>query len=277
MTTPFVLSADDIFRFETMGFLVFRQFFTPSETADIEAAFMRVITKAAEKAGYNGAKRLAVVPFVEYDEAFLHLLNHDAVNALMEGLLGKDCLYMNASDGNYYVGNTRWHPDGGNPDYRTIKIALYLDRVGENSGCLSVIPGSHHAPFQAAIARGIKSGVYDVDSPDLPGRYPLPSEPGDLVLFHHALWHSSWGGGRDRRMFTIQYAANPEFSWQAQHLRGLLEVFDHRVRGHRLYSERLVQNAGPLLAPKLRKLIEQGYCAESLRPLTEADLIIHGS
>jgi ectoine hydroxylase-related dioxygenase (phytanoyl-CoA dioxygenase family) len=239
------LSVAERERFETMGFLVFRQFYSPDEVKEIEAAFTRVIEKAARKSGYDGTKRLAVVPFLEYDEYFLQLLDHERTNDVVEGLLGEDCLYMNASDGNYYVGDTRWHPDGGNPAYPTIKIALYLDRVREGAGCLSVIPGSHHPEFHERVSRAMKSGVYSVGSPDVPGRYPLESDPGDLVLFHHALWHSAWGGHVGRRMFTFQYAANPERSWQVQHLRGLIESFDWRRMRHRLFSERLVETAGP--------------------------------
>jgi len=77
-------------------------------------------------------------------------------------------------------------------------------------------------------------------------------------------------------MFTFQYAANPELSWQGQHLRGLIEIFDHRKKGIRLYSERMVQALSRTRPPKIQKLLEQGYNSEKLRPLTEEDLIIHG-
>ena len=43
--------------------------------------------------------------------------------------LAVDAIY-HGSDGNYYVGNTRWHPDANLYGYPTIKIAFYLDSVG---------------------------------------------------------------------------------------------------------------------------------------------------
>ena len=270
--TPFVLSDEDRQRFQTVGFLVFRQLFTASEMTDIEGAFMRVLNKAAAQQGYDGSKRLAVIPFIEGDAYFLQLLDDDRIMGLVEGLLGEDGLYLGSSDGNFYVGNTRWHPDGGQPDYLTIKIAFYLDSVGEGSGCLSVIPGSHHRDFNALLLRGTMSGLYDVNSPDIPGRYPLPSEPGDVVVFHHALWHSSWGGKVGRRMFTINCAANPTPGWQTQQLHGFLAKEAPRQRGQRMYSDRLIQTAGPRRMNKLRKLIELGYCDESLQPLSEDTL-----
>ena len=38
---------------------------------------------------------------------------------------------------------------------------------------------------------------------DFPGSVALETRPGDLVLFNHDLYHSSWGGGARRRMFTL--------------------------------------------------------------------------
>ncbi len=267
-TRPLALSEEDKQRFDTVGFLVFHQLFSADEMADMEAAFMRVLDKSAAEFGFDGSKRLAVVPFIEGDEYFHHLFDDDRIMGIIEGLLGEDCLYSGGSDGNFYVGNTRWHPDGGNPGYPTVKIAFYLDPVGANSGCLNVIAGSHHAGFHEAIALAMKSGVYDINSPDVPGRYPLESQPGDVVAFNHALWHSSWGGHAGRRMFTINYAKNPIYGWQTNHLRGVVENSQSSRRGIRLYSDRLVQDAGPRRMAKLRRLIEMGYCDQSKKPLT---------
>ena len=40
--------------------------------------------------------------------------------------------------------------------------------------------------------------------------YVLDSRPGDAVLFDFRIWHGSWRGGEDRRMFSLQCdAATP--------------------------------------------------------------------
>ena len=57
-------------------------------------------------------------------------------------LLGSDFNYM-GSDGNYYVGDTGWHSDGGNTDILHIKIAYYLDPLSRETGSVRVLPGSH--------------------------------------------------------------------------------------------------------------------------------------
>ena len=58
--------------------------------------------------------------------------------------MGDDYNYT-SSDGNFYVGDTGWHSDGyTRKKYLSIKLAMYLDTVTVNTGCLRVIPGSHH-------------------------------------------------------------------------------------------------------------------------------------
>ena len=40
----------------------------------------------------------------------------------------------------------------------------------------------------------------------------LDSKPGDAIVFDLRLWHASWKGGVDRRMFSLQYFKNPKTS-----------------------------------------------------------------
>ena len=72
------------------------------------------------------------------------LLDDPRILAIAKTLLGDDFNYM-GSDGNFYVGDTRWHSDGGHKleDPMHIKIAFYLDPLTRDTGALRVIPGSH--------------------------------------------------------------------------------------------------------------------------------------
>ena len=40
--------------------------------------------------------------------------------------------------------------------------------------------------------------------------YAFESQPGDVLVFLHRLWHSSFGGGARRRMTEVNYYADPE-------------------------------------------------------------------
>ena len=111
------------------------------------------------------------------------------------------------SDGNYYVGNTNWHSDSGfKPRGLNVKIALYLDPVARNSGCLRVIPGSHRVG--EAYAEQIHKDIWrckdnwGVEGSDVPC-VALETQPGDVLIFNHDIKHASFFGSTNRRMFTI--------------------------------------------------------------------------
>ena len=77
-------------------------------------------------------------------------MEDDRVYGPVEQLIGEPPLWIE-SDGNLYVGDTYWHPDGHVTRPLWIKVALYLDPLTEESGCLRVIPGSHLALFSSAL------------------------------------------------------------------------------------------------------------------------------
>ena len=146
-------------------------------------------------------------------------------------------------DGNSYVGDTKWHSDSTGKDFEfefdfdRIKVALYLDPVTKDTGCLRVIPGSHRIHLhqqieslrhlrvaqrdvggktmskeeqkKAGIAGEFDDAPFGVESSKLPS-FALESQPGDVVFFNHRLWHSSFGGKTGRRMFTLNFAERPK-------------------------------------------------------------------
>ena len=136
------------------------------------------------------------------------------------------------------MGDTQWHPDA--TEFVTggrIKVALYLDPVTRETGCLRFIPGSHRQPLHgelgilriARMKQNIADGVLDpgildlyreqgidvdqlvfgVQPEDLPA-YAAESQPGDVVLFDQHLYHGSFGGHVGRRMFTLNYYTAPQ-------------------------------------------------------------------
>ena len=132
--------------FETFGYLGFPGLFADEADA-ITAEFERLW--AEHGGGHHGQahdyqQRSALVPFIDQSEYLSALLDDPRIDDVASELVGDDYNYA-GSDGNFYVGNSRWHSDGyARSKYRNIKFAFYLDPVGRDSGCLRVIPGSHH-------------------------------------------------------------------------------------------------------------------------------------
>ena len=163
--------------FDTFGFCRFRELFKPDEAAAFATALEGALARARDGAAFAGEERQAVVPFIEWDPIFYDLLDDARLMDVVEGLLGEDCLYTGGSDGNYYVGDTRWHADGGvHADngvmgpFRLAKAAFYLDPVSEGSGCLSVLPGSHDPNYGASISPAPNGKVFSIEVP--------PTSPG---------------------------------------------------------------------------------------------------
>lgn len=243
------LTSDQIMFFNVFGFLVLKQLFSSQEMNTITNAFSDVMQR--ERAGheFTGDQRQAVFGCVEMHPELMSLIDENRIYDPIEQLLGPDFLYW-SSDGNLYVGDTSWHPDAheGDFNYSRIKIAFYLDHVSKDTGCLRVIPGSHQSQFHTELYPlklwrmmqlvnedrmdetelkpfldlGLEPDrpVFGTDQWNLPS-FSLESEPGDMVIFSHYLFHGSWGGKTGRRMFTLNYMANPINEGQVEMLNKL--------------------------------------------------------
>ena len=230
-----MLSSEQISFFDTFGYLVFRGLFSAQEMEVIDRAFEDVMAEDRVGQAYRGDKRHSVAACAELRPALRSLIEDDRIYGAMEDLLGPDLIWL-GSDGNYYTGDTAWHSDGTVMDMGRIKVALYLDPVSRDTGCLRFIPGSHkmplHEELQALRVERTKQTIQegrndaealdkyrekgiDVDAqafdtaPDQLPAYAAESQPGDVVMFDENLYHASFGGKTGRRMFTMCYANVP--------------------------------------------------------------------
>ena len=204
------LSEQQMRYYRTFGFLKFPGLFA-DEIATITDRFEAVW--AASGRNHDYLKRAMLVPFIDQDEYLSDLLDDPRIDETAEAILGDDYNY-GSSDGNYYVGDTRWHSDKEPLDtIESFKMAFYLDAVTGSTGCLRVIPGSAFGgdPFAAALHEAVPFSsnsrpeeFWGVAGNEVPG-YPIESNPGDVLLFNHKVKHSSWGGGDRRRMFTLNF------------------------------------------------------------------------
>jgi Phytanoyl-CoA dioxygenase (PhyH) len=205
-----VLTAEQEAHFRLFGFLLVPHAFSRAEMDGIMADFDAVLCDSLRGKDFDGRERQIVMGFVEKRPSLAALVEDDRVYEAVEQLLGGPPVWI-GSDGNLYVGETYWHPDSRAHLALSIKVALYLDSVGEDTGCLRVIPGSHMPLFSVALEesplRGPEGGrCVGLQPSEIPA-FPIVSEPGDLVFFDHRTWHSSFGGRSGRRMFTMNFAS----------------------------------------------------------------------
>ena len=195
-----VLTPQQLGFFDTFGYLKFPGLFS-KEIHTITSAFEQVWEQHG--GGHHGKEhdrkqRSALVPFIDRDEYLCTLLDDPRIEKTIASILGDD-FNFHGSDGNFYVGDTRWHSDGydKHPQYTSIKIAFYLDPVTRNTGCLRVITGSHklHDGFSEALQKVTYSsettikeswGIHGEEVPSV----ALESTPGDVVMINHRIKNS---------------------------------------------------------------------------------------
>ena len=249
-------------QFDVFGFLVIQHLFSPEEVSVITREFEAALLEDRDGRPFDGHTRQSVEDWFRGRAPVEFLANDERVHGPIQQLLGPGYVFQKGNDGNFYVGDTGWHadmgwdphiPEGRNDPNRidgpwkdhyvpSIKVAFYLDPVGEDTGCLRVIPGAHRSPYHEQFwslhmnvpdtvsgfesvrpkllemweqATGDpESGERFLSDPDMNHfgmaprdipSYPIESEPGDAVFFSHQMWHSSFGGKVGRRMFTLNF------------------------------------------------------------------------
>ncbi len=248
-----VLTPQQLAHFETFGFLLLPKAFSTNEMA----SFIRAAEELWEKDSTPEAnEEVRLSYFVERNPGLSQLVTDDRIYPVIEELMGPEFIWV-GSEGN--VSNrsvVKWHPDrkyyregeGHWIDFRQVKVMMYLEPLTRETGCLRVIPGSHRMPFHKKLAQqevDPDSMPFGVAGQDIPCA-ALETEPGDVILFNHCIWHGSFGGGTDRRYIALKFAAKPSAEYQLISLQrytpkifqpheAFLNSDDDRVRG-------LVQN-----------------------------------
>lgn len=190
--------------FHVFGFIKLPGLFK-DDIERITQEFENVLQAYEGVLGVHDGSRRTMVPCVDSSYYLSSLLDDPRIQEVASSLLGDDFNYW-GSDGNYYTGDTGWHPDGGEPKYLHIKLAFYLDELDGSNGALRVIPGSHRETDRYALDimhQVSKSQQYfGLHGSEIPAQV-LDVTPGDLLIFNHRTFHSAWGGGNKRRMFTM--------------------------------------------------------------------------
>jgi hypothetical protein len=268
----FQLNEQQLNFFHIFGYLGFPQLMA-DRAAEIEREFEAVWQ--GRGGGHNGkahdgTARSCIVPFIDQSERLASLLDDPRIYGIATSLLGNDFNYM-GSDGNYYVGDTRWHSDGWHKEILHIKLAFYLDPLTAETGALRVIPGSHRQgegyadTLQSQIRNS--SELWGKEGRDLPA-IALETKLGDVVCFNHNTKHAAFGGNQYRRMFTINLCQR----YPEEKLQDLREYIGGAARFwiDRAYGEKMVRTAGPERIKHLEQVMaNDGHLAELSRKARE--------
>jgi hypothetical protein len=233
-----MLTPQQLAHFDTFGFLLLRQLFSGDEIAAIRQEAEMIWQAERQRRGLAADAYLSIAPFVERSPVLLRLLEDDRIYQTLEDLLGPDFLWS-GSEGNTGVAQANqfhaWHsdrPGEPEPDYRRVKVMIYLTPVTKNTGCLRVIPGSHKLPLYRELdalnqqADDTSERLFGVPGQDLPS-FPLETLPGDLVFFNHYIYHGVYKGDGTRRYIALKFVARPA---KAPQLASLQKFSDYIFR-----------------------------------------------
>jgi hypothetical protein len=255
------MTPEQISYFRTFGFFLCKQLLSQEEMEKLSAAFDVAMEKARGGAPRPepGEKRQQIIPFFDYDpEAFYPLLDDTRLLHTFEQLLGEDFI-LTLSEGIIHTGGSGWHHDAYAPEgFFSMRAALYLDPLGPEDGCLTVIPGSHCQEFRDNIVDNKEAMALAPE--DLPGQYPLVNQPGDVLFMNHKVHHAALSDKPWRRAIHLNAVQNTTAEKNQEHFDWLMKFLAGETKGWgRFYSDRLIHTASPRLKKTFDRAIELGF------------------
>ena len=245
--------------YNAFGFLVIRQLFSAEEMVRISGTFDEMLTADRDGAPFPGIKRQSLYAIAEKSSLITGLVDDDRIYNTVESLLGPGSVWL-CSEGNIYVGDTKWHHDGPRlDDFIRIKVSLYLDTLTARTGSLRVVPGTHQLPF----FEDIRAAVEEIPGPDLPA-YCIESEPGDVCFNNMHTWHASFGGTAARRHLALNFAPEPTEEEHIEFLKANYEaLFTHKDKHQysqpgRNFEDAFLYSERPRIRQLAAKWVELG-------------------
>ncbi|RIK42097.1 MAG: hypothetical protein DCC55_09765 [Chloroflexi bacterium] len=265
-----MLTPQQLAHFEIFGFLCLRQLFSPAEIAAIRQEAETIWQTERQRRGLADDAYLTVAPFIERSPALLSLPADDRLYLALTDLLGPGFLWS-GSEGNTGVAQANrfhaWHsdrPGEAEPDYRRVKVMIYLTSVTKETGCLRVIPGSHRLPLYRELDAlneqhdNTSERLFGVPGQDVPG-FPLETTPGDVIFFNHYLYHGVYKGDGARRYIAMKFVSRPA---RPAHFASLKKFSPYVFQP----ESALVNNEHPRLQGLVNGLAELARQAEDLEP-----------
>lgn len=192
------------------GFAVVKQLISPEYVEELKASVREVVVRD----GLNPAESRYCVNFLELSEPAARLLEHDQFMAIARALHG-DALTFHRSAAiakNVGAGTWTWHTDWSFPEAKVTSASahlniidgfssmwLYLNGTRPSRAGIAIIPDSHRmdwpGPEGFALTEGRKSFHRLGAEPkghaamDVPGMFPLFTDPGDLIVFADRTYH----------------------------------------------------------------------------------------
>jgi len=209
------MTAEQRETFARDGYLVVRNICHRDEIRVMREASDRAEQRWLAHPGRSGSDHpflRRVEPLIEYDDAFVDLLDHPGFFPIVRELLGDsiallDTAYFVTPPGCGWGGTSEWHIDEaligpvGSPLPLMVKVSVPLvDITTIDDGPTAVIPGSHLRSYNENLPS-------PGDPRDMSGKIPVLLSAGDAYIFHGRVHHAAMPnvGSRTRRVLHYNY------------------------------------------------------------------------
>jgi ectoine hydroxylase-related dioxygenase (phytanoyl-CoA dioxygenase family) len=257
-----LITAEQVLHFETFGFLVLSKLLSTDEVNSVQREFDAVWLRASAGQPWSGEKTESCQPFCETSAPLTKLAVDDRIHGTIEQLLGTSVIW-GASNATRFVGDSSWHADdygGLLKTYPAIKAVMYMDTVEKDTGCLRIIPGSHHRSFNRPLRPLDEQSLdpsltpFGVSGTNTPG-YPMETQPGDVLFFDVRAYHGAFGGSPGRSNIQMVYFPEPANIDEVEILRKIY----HETQFHLRFPESFLNSDQPRLKSMASKLVELGF------------------
>jgi hypothetical protein len=150
---------------------------------------------------------------LEMDPLFAAWIENTLFHRIARAVLGDKISLYRAVLWNKVAGGGMplpWHQDDGNfwgiDRPPRLQIWTALDDIPVTSGCVRVLPGSHHAGLATPQGGTVPAPMLSKAEVDRRA-VSLPSRAGEALLLHNHVWHSSGPNRTEhpRRAFSVSY------------------------------------------------------------------------
>lgn len=275
--SSFELNTHQVNFFNLFGYLVLPGLFSADEMAFIAEEYEKTFAAGSKDViewkhqAHHGQRRWVLPQFIDRSAFLSSLIDDPRIDGIFRGLCGEDYDYR-GSDANKFESSTVWHSDtyGALFKYLNVKLAFYLEEIGEKTGGFRIIPGSHQFGDEFANRLQKMLGENDslkdtlgLDDIDVPAQI-LPTQPGDLLVFDFRVKHATCfeGPASPRRSFTIcgsQRIGDKDIPKLREEIR-VAAKFGYR----HYYGEQMMKTATPARLRHLEQCMAQDDVFEGL-------------
>lgn len=213
------LTVEQKIAWERDGYLAIENLLTPEEVSKYNTALDRAFENYKSQDSPNPelanlANINQLVNLIEWDDAFLDLMEHPRTMQIMRDLIADSFMLMD-NDGlvkppHSQSHTLRWHRDadtviisGGKRQPFLTKIFYYFNDVSYDGGCLALVPGSVHLPNdELPTSEKLE---------DMPGHKRMNFKAGTGVIFNSSTYHVALNNFSDQPRRNAYFTYAPTF------------------------------------------------------------------